>query len=205
MKKKNIIEILIAFCIIGLSYVLYDRLMEPVKFNQEVRRREAIIIEKLKDIRTMEVAYKLVYDNYNGNLDSLADFIKNQKIPIVIKNRNLTDFLIEENGSKKNLVNKEIGFVNVYNALFASKNNYNLNTLKIIPTTLKKFKIKANILTSSSAHIPVFEVTASYDDYLSGLNKQLINMLKLKAKDLKRYGGLKLGSLEEPSIKGNWE
>jgi hypothetical protein len=115
------------------------------------------------------------------------------------------DSLTEEQALKMKIVSRDTVYVNAYEELFAGKKEIDLTTLKFIPNTQKEFKIQATVISKSSMQVPVFEVTASYDDYLEGMDKQLLNNLKTKATNLNRFGGLKLGSMDEPSTDGNWE
>jgi len=205
MKNKNILQIGLVTLALILTYLVYDSIMKPVKFNEEVSKKELVIIDKLKDIRTMEIAYKGVYGKYTGSFDTLVDFIKNGKLPIIKKIGNVPDSLTEEQALKKKIVSRDTVYVNAYEELFAGKKEIDLTTLKFIPNTQKEFKIQATVISKSSMQVPVFEVTASYDDYLEGMDKQLLNNLKTKATNLNRFGGLKLGSMDEPSTDGNWE
>jgi len=205
MKKKNIIQIGLITIALILTYLVYDSIMKPVRFNEEVSRSEEIIIEKLKDIRTIEIAYKGVYGKYCGSFDTLVDFMKNGKMPIIKKIGNVPDSLTEEQALKMKIVSRDTVFVNPYQELFAGKKEIDLSTLKIIPNTQNEFKIQATVISRSSIQVPVFEVTANYDSYLGKMDEQLVRNLKTKAKDLNRFDGLKLGSMDEPSTDGNWE
>ncbi len=206
MNKKLIIQIVLIVVAIVLSYMVYDSIMKPVRFNEQVNKREEAIIEKLKDIRTIQVAYKSIYNRYTGSFDTLIDFLKNGKLPIIKKIGNVPDSLTEEQALKMKLVSRDTVYVNAFEELFKGKKEIDLTKLKIIPhSDNKEFSIKAAIITKSSIQVPVFEITAKYDDYLIGMDEQLILNKKTKATDLNRFDGLKLGSLDEPSTDGNWE
>ncbi len=206
MNKKIIIQIVLIVVAIVLTYLVYDSIMKPVRFNEEVSKRELIIIDKLKDIRTMQIAYKSVYNRYTGSFDTLVDFMKNGKLPIIKKIGNVPDSLTEEQALKMKIVSRDTVYVNAYEEIFGGKKDIDFNTLKIIPSSEnKEFGIKAAIITKSSVQVPVFEVTALFDDYLIGMDNQLLINKKTKAKDNNKFEGLKLGSLDEPSTDGNWE
>ncbi len=205
MKKRNILQIGLVTIAVILAYLVYDSIRKPLKFNDEVIRREEIIIAKLKDIRTMEIAYKNVNGKYTGSFDTLVDFMKNGKLPIIKKIGNVPDSLTEEQALKLKIVSRDTVYVTPYNELFGGKKEVDLATLKFIPNTQKEFKIQAAVITKSSIQVPVFEVTAAYNVYLEDLDKQLVRNLTTKARDLNRFDGLKLGSMEEPLTDGNWE
>ena len=67
--------ILILVCAV-LAYVLYSRIEEPIKQNEINKKIDAAIIQKLKDIRTAEIAYKDKNRMYSDNFDSLIHFLK---------------------------------------------------------------------------------------------------------------------------------
>ncbi len=207
MKKRNLLQIVLVVVALLLAYFLYESIMGPVRFNEEVSKRETAIIEKLKDIRTMQQAYKNVNGKYSGGFDTLIDFFKNGKLPIIKKIGNVPDTLTEEQALKMKIVSRDTVYVNPYDEIFQGKKNKDfLEKIKIIPyTNNKEFTIKAAIISKSSINVPVFEVTALYDYYLEGLDKQLVRNLKTKAMDANKFEGLKVGSLEEPSTDGNWE
>lgn len=207
MKKRNLLQIVLVIVALLLAYFLYESIMGPVRFNEEVSKREASIIEKLKDIRTIQQAYKSVNGKYAGGFDTLIDFLKNGKLPIIKKIGNVPDTLTEEQALKMKIVSRDTVYVNPYEEIFQGKKPADfVDKLQIIPySENKEFTIKAAIITKSSINVPVFEVTASYDDYLKGLDKQLVRNLKTKAKDANKFEGLKVGSLDEPSTDGNWE
>ena len=57
---KTIICIVLALCAIFLVYKIYDGIMEPVRFNKEVEARQKVAVQRLKDIRDLQVAFKSV-------------------------------------------------------------------------------------------------------------------------------------------------
>lgn len=54
-----------------------------MKFNKERDIREKVCIERLKDIRTLQVTFKDTYGHYAPVMDSLIDFYNNGKITIM--------------------------------------------------------------------------------------------------------------------------
>lgn len=207
MKKRNLLQIVLVVIALLLAYLLYESIMKPVRFNEEVSKREAAIIEKLKDIRTMQQTYKSVNGKYAGGFDTLVDFFKNGKLPIIKKIGNVPDTLTEEQALKMKIVSRDTVYVNPYDEIFQGKKPADfLSKISIIPySDNKEFILKAAIITKSSINVLVFEVSAPYDYYLIGLDKQLVRNLKTKAKDANKFEGLKVGSLDEPSTDGNWE
>ena len=81
--RKLLTYFIFPLCIIGLAFLLYRSINEPVKFNKERDIREKACIERLKDIRTLQVTFKDTYGHYAPVMDSLIDFYNNGKITIM--------------------------------------------------------------------------------------------------------------------------
>ena len=65
---KIVLEVILFIGIVGLVYAIYSSIMKPVNFNKQKEKREAVAIQRLKDIRTLQVAYKSV----NGKFVSVG-------------------------------------------------------------------------------------------------------------------------------------
>ncbi|TFH35841.1 MAG: hypothetical protein E4G95_06420, partial [Bacteroidia bacterium] len=63
---NTVVRVLLVIAIVVLGYLLLESIMNPIRFNKERDSREASIIERLKDIRTAQVAYKSKYGRYTG-------------------------------------------------------------------------------------------------------------------------------------------
>lgn len=77
---KKVIQIVLAVVIVFLAFVVYRQLTIPLKFQKEVETRSAAVIDRIKDIRTAERAYKQVNQVYTGNFDSLINFVLNDSM-----------------------------------------------------------------------------------------------------------------------------
>ena len=68
-----------------------------------------------------------------------------------------------------------------------------------------RYKLEAGEIERGGLKVHVFEASAHYNEILKGMDHQsIINLIKAR-KDIDKYPGLKVGSMEEPSIDGNWE
>ena len=81
--RKLLTYLIFPLVIIGLAYLLFRSINEPVKFNNELKQRSNVAIEQLKDIRTLQVTYRDTYGHYAPVMDSLIDFYNNGKITIM--------------------------------------------------------------------------------------------------------------------------
>ena len=81
MKKsvKIIVEIVLLLVCILLVNLIVGSIMKPVNFNKQKAFRESVAVQRLKDIRTLQVAYKSVNGKFTSTVDSLKDFYNNGK------------------------------------------------------------------------------------------------------------------------------
>ena len=72
---KRIAQIILGVVILGLVYVIYDQISTPIRFDDEVKVRNAQVIDRIKDIRTAQRAFKSKYQRFTGSFDTLTNFI----------------------------------------------------------------------------------------------------------------------------------
>ena len=71
---KIALECALAALIVLLVWLTVQSVQKPVKFNKEVAARSQVAIQRLKDIRDLQVAYKSVNGRFVSTVDSLCDF-----------------------------------------------------------------------------------------------------------------------------------
>ena len=205
--KKAAIQIVLALVVIGLAFVVYRQLTIPLQFDKEVEKRSAAVIDRIKDIRSAERAYKQVYDKYCGNFDSLIAFV-------------LTDSMVYERsfGSAddsvavaRGLVKSEQFKMAVIDTAFGTKKltPAQVQQLRYIPYSAdQEYILEAGALeTESGVTVQVFECRAPFKAYLSDLNHQeLVNLIDERENTFKDYPGIKVGSMTSATNEaGNWE
>ncbi|WP_455638874.1 hypothetical protein [Parabacteroides sp.] len=207
---KVTLKILLAAAVILLVYMCYRSIMTPIEFNKEKDARESAIKARLIDIRKAQIEYKNVYKTHAGSFNDLIKFLKDDKLPFLIKEGVLTDEqlekgMTEKEAVKKGLIRRDTIWVNAKDTLFGA--SYNVDDLAKVPGTNVQFSMDTATLTSGSGYtVKVFEAGVKYDDYLGDLDKQLVVNLKDKAEKLGKFEGLRVGSLTEINNNaGNWE
>ena len=83
MNKKIVNKLIQTVMIIGiivLTVFIFRSIMRPEKFKMMASDRRDVVVEKLKDIRTAQIAFKNVYGKYANDFDTLIDFLKNGKV-----------------------------------------------------------------------------------------------------------------------------
>ncbi len=228
---KIVAQVLLLVAIGGLIFWLYSNIMSPVKFNKEKEIRKEVAVQRLKDIRTLEVAYKSVNGKFNSSIDSLKQFYENGQMEIVMQigsmddslavanteaikkaNRNLkadqlTAKLQEAYEAGKNVVFSTVTKVPVRDTLFRDRADFCIDSLKYIPFSGKEpVQIESAVKMVSGVPVPLFEARMPYRLLLKGMNNQLRINLDAEQRDLNRYEGLQVGSVTAPNNNaGNWE
>jgi len=185
-----------------LGYLIYRSVQEPVEFNKAKEFREKIAIERLKDIRTLEVAYKTKHGRYTASFDTLLDFYNNGMITVIRQIGSLDDSLAV---AQKRVFRDSVKLA-VKDTLL-KRNGFIIDSIQYIPFSGKqKFEMKAIIGKVSGVDVPLFEACAPYDLLLGGLKRQLVVNLNYERTSSDKYPGLKVGSVDAPNNNaGNWE
>ena len=207
---KVTLKILLAVAVVLLAYMCYRSIMGPIEFKDEKDRRENLIKARLIDIRKAQIEYKNIHKVHAANFDELSKFLKDEKLPFLIKEGVLTDEqlekgMTEKEAVKKGLIRRDTVWVTAVDTLFGK--GYNVDDMRNVPGANVQFTMDTATLTSGSGYtVKVFQCGVLYDDYLGDLNKQEVYNLKDKASKMGKYAGLRVGSVEEINNNaGNWE
>lgn len=225
---KNVVRITLVVAIVFLAYISVMSILTPIHFDEERAAREKVIITNLINIRKAQIEFKNQNGRYTASCDTLVDFIKNGRMPVVLKEGTLTDeqlqnglteakaLKIVQSGNKKEIAanglenfRRDTTYVSVSESLFADLTPEQVEQIVVVPYSGgQKFEMETATHTNSTSGItvPLFEARAPYDMYLSDLNRQELANLKDEKKQLEKYPGLKVGSIQEPNNNaGNWE
>lgn len=232
MKKslQIILEILLAVACVFLTIAIVKSINKPVNFNKQKAYRESVAIQRLKDIRTLQVAYKSVTGRFTSTVDSLKDFYNNGKMSIVMQVGSMDDSLAvaHTEAVKKSMRGKKVtpemlqelylkgdhnlvytieSKIPVKDTLFNDRPDLNLDDLKYIPFSDGELvQMEAVTKMVSGVPVPLFEARMPYKALLKGLDNQLRINLDADQRDKNRYEGLQVGSISAPNNNaGNWE
>ncbi len=210
---RRIISILFVLIIIVLGYLIVESIMEPIRFNQDVEIRESATIDRLVNIRRAQKAYKDIYKQYTGDLDTLISFLDTSSFQVVKAIGDIPEEWLEQMGFEKarlkaladGVISRDITQVPVLDSLFGK--GFNSDSLRYVPFTEGViFSMESGeILTSSNLTVQVVEAFVMYDDLLNGMDLQLIANYKDERMKIVGFEGVKFGSMEEGTLTGNWE
>lgn len=198
--KSNILKIVLAVVVIVLGYLLYASIMKPIRFQEKLNSRNEQIVNKLKDIRTAQTFFKQFNSHYTSSFDSLFEFLRNGKIPVVKMVADPTDTTFTRS------ISDTIGFIAIADSLYSTRPDFKMEDMAIVPFSEgRKFEMKTDKIDKGGVIVSVIEILVPYEYYLHDLDKQDVINLAERQKSINRYPGIKMGSLTEASTDGNWE
>ncbi|MDR1951405.1 MAG: hypothetical protein LBP96_04150 [Bacteroidales bacterium] len=228
MNAKNITRIILGIAAIVLAYFLFESIMKPQRFETLKSRKEAEVINRLKDIRTAQIAFRNAHGRYCGTLDSLVMFLDKGKLPSVRRTGEIPEEMTEAEALRLKIIRRDTVFSDAYSVLFPpdtikerhlttakeieefrqSQRENHLAGLKYIPFTgrTKEFTIETGFVDKGNISVPVIEVSAHLLDYMPEEDYRVLVVNSVKRMmDINRFPGRKFGSMTDPQTEGNWE
>jgi hypothetical protein len=226
--KKLLTWLVLPAIIVALVYAIVTSILKPVNFNKETARRTEVAVQRLKDIRTLQVAYKSVNNKFCSTVDSLKDFYLNGQMEVIMQVGSQDDSLAVAHTEAVKKANRKITSADLYQMYLAGDNNlvfsvankipvkdtlfngrddFNIDSLKYIPFSGKEpVQMEAVTRMVSGVQVPLFEARMPYRLLLKGMDNQLRINLDAERRDQNRYEGLQVGSVTAPNNNaGNWE
>lgn len=188
----NIVLVLVA---IGLAYVLFQSISEPIAFNAERTKRTDAVVNKLRTVKTCQEFYRDITGSFAGDFDTLAHVLRNDSFAIVkvIGDPDDPNFTGE--------ITYDTTFSPAYDTIRALA--INLDSLPYVPYgSGATFNVIADTITYQGTNVNVVEVGTKYSTFMG----------KYASKRFARYdqrynpnATLKFGDLNSPKLNGNWE
>jgi len=197
---RTVIQTILFAAICVVAYLVIESVNKPLRFNAETKKRSDATVQRLKDIRTAQVAFRSEHKRYTGSFDTLVEFLKNDSFTVVMQIGDDDDI------SGEKIIRKTFK-ISVLDSLF--KKNYPVDSIRFAPFTDGfEFAMGTDNLSAGNVIVNVFEAKVPFDVLLHGLDPQLLinysaNWIK---KDREKFPGLRVGSLKETTNNaGNWE
>jgi len=185
---------LIVFLVISgaLGSFSYTTIKKDIDFKNEWDHRKEHIIQRLMDIRTSQLAYKAVHNQFTPSFDTLLTFVKQDSFLVIKAIGTVPDTLSEQEAVEMGLVKRDTSMVAVLDSIFSPRAmkkrkiaSFNLDSLPYVPFSGDGFKLHADMLDRGNLKVPVFAAADS-----NSFNPKKI---------------LQVGSMTEPTTSGNWE
>ena len=228
---KIALECALAALIVLLAWLTVKSVQKPVEFKKEVAARSQVAIQRLKDIRTLQVAFKGENGRFSPTMDSLKMFYESGKMAIVMQIGSMDDSLAVANTEAIKKANKKLKAgevlvkrqeaykqrtpvvysvttqIPVKDTLFNNRPDFCIDSLAYIPFSGGvKTEMESDIKLVSGVHVPLFEARMPYKALCKGLDNQLRINLDAERRDMNKYEGLQVGSITAPNNNaGNWE
>ena len=206
-KMKRVIQILLVLVAIALAYVLYRQFAIPLEFEKLRAQRSEEVVNRLKDIRSAQRAYRQAYQKFTPSMDSLILFVKDDSLVFERAIGSMDDSVALAQGR----VTRESFKISVRDTVFSGRKltNADIDNFRYVPNSDNApFIMDAGTVeTGSGVVVPVFEAKAPFKIFLDmdGYRQQLVNLIDQR-KTLEQYPGLKVGSLTIANNEaGNWE
>jgi hypothetical protein len=209
---KIIVTVALAVVILVLAWVLFRQIMTPLEYQKELKIRETAVIERIKDIRSAEQAFKQKNQRYTGNWDSLIYFVINDSLEFERK-------LYDEDDSVGMALLKKSGRQNIQKFTMPVRDTI-FSPRRLTATQIQEMKFipyaqpgteyilaAAMLTTESKVVVPVFNARAPYKAFMYDLDQQeLINLIDNAKNVFYKYPGIEVGSIEKTTNDaGNWE
>ncbi|MDG1916921.1 MAG: hypothetical protein P8I29_03795 [Flavobacteriales bacterium] len=203
MNRKTI-QLILWPVIIILAWLVYRSPISLKEFQEETNYRKSAVVQDLKDIRTAQIAFKDKYRVYAGDFNSLLSFVKNDSLAVVKAIGETPDSLTESQALSAGIISRDTVFVPAYQTIFNqdyldtrdSRFPFDLDKLPIVPFSDEMFNIESGNIEKGKVVVQVFEVSTTYTTFLNGLDATN------KGIDLNNI--IRVGSMSEVSINGNW-
>ena len=209
---KKAVQIVLGLVIIALIWVIASLIARPVSFEKQLEERNAVVIEKLKDIRTAERAYKSKYKKFTDNFDTLAHFILNDSLQMERKLVDEDDSVAMAMLKRLKKKNVETYYIHVIDTIFSprkltAEDVHNLRYIPFTNNTVEFYLEAGEAATGSTMVLPVIECRAPYKAYLDTIEyrQNIINLIDDRVNNFGQYAGLMFGSMEGSNNEaGNW-
>ena len=207
-KQRNITTYVLYFLSVVLVFLIFRSINAPIKFNEVKNERYSNVIERLKDIRNAQIAFKSVNGIYSNDFQELIKFVDSAEFTITQKRDSSYmeyDRIYRIDMLREIIVTDTLGFVSVKDSLFANNLGYKDMASVPIQGIESLFSLKADIIDKNGYNVPVFEVRVPKDIVLFDQNKDLLSQEKETISvDGVNGPDLVLGSLTDVSTSGNW-
>jgi len=192
---KTVINIVLTLLILALIYFLVQSINEPIKFDNEKRLRESVVVNKMKDIRKAQMAYRGITKEFAPNFDTLQHVLMNDSFEV----KKVFGDPDDPTGEK---VRYEVSYVLARDSV--ANMGFNLDSLRFVPYAEngKTFDMTSRVIEYQKTTVPVVQVAARYSDFMG---------MYADAKYSKYDDGynpnelIKFGDLSKPSTSGTWD
>lgn len=217
-KLKPVISIVLWLVSGFFGYLIYRSIQAPIEFDELKEKRFQVAVNKMIDIKSVQLAYKSLHGKYCDNMDTLVQFIENEKFIITVrKDTSVAD--VEKNRQyglnvgadgvggyfKDIVIVNPIGKVSIKDSLFKDSDRYKRLNMVRVDGIDAPIDMKASFVVRNESKVPVFEAKLKKESLLTDQDEDLVaKEMKVVSVDGINGDLIQLGSIEEVSMTGNW-
>lgn len=208
LTMKKVLTAVLWIVSILLGYLIYQSIMAPIEFNKTREERFTAVIERLKEIKVAQEAYKTVNGKYAGDFEGLVQFIDTAEFTITQQRDSSFmryNRVYRIDMQVDTIVIDTLGRVSIKDSLF--KNSMSYKELMNVPygQNGETFELKAEIITKGNFQVPVFMALVKKDVVLYDQPEDL-RLKENTHNSIEEVNGnqIVVGSLTEVSTSGNW-
>ena len=178
----------------GLAFYLVNSIKFSIDEEARINEAEAKVIEKLKMIRSAQIAFQSVNGQFASEWDTLLNFIDSANI-FLIQRREET-VLLDYGAEETTLYLDTLGSVTVIDSLFSSIPNFVASNLINVPGYENvQFEIWASKIEKGGVEVDVVEVR----------NPKPFDLNRKESNEANINKPLRFGSRTSITTAGNWE
>lgn len=191
---KYLINLLVIALIGFLAYTLWNSIQEPIKFKEELGKRQDVVTEKLTMIRSAQEIYRDIKGEFAGSFDELRNTLMTDSIPF-------TRVEADPNDPTNEALFKK--FTTYSPAMDKVKEmGINLDDMASVPfSNSASFEMVADTTTYQSTLVPVMECMTRYKEFMG---EYADPRFKKYDNDYNPEARLGFGSMSSPNLEGNW-
>lgn len=196
MKIRQIFNLLFLVLAIGLAYLLYKSIEEPIAFDKFRESRETVVETKLETIRKAQEMYRDITGVFAPSFDTLTEVLTNENFALI---------KVIGDPDDPNFTG-EITYDTTYRSAFDSVQflGIDLKSLRFVPFTDDKvvFDIDAKEVEYQSTTVPVVQVGTQRKNFMGDYADPRFAQYDRKYNP---NAVIKFGDLNKPNLSGNWE
>jgi len=193
---KYLINLLLLLAIIGLGYLLYSGINQPIAFKAEMDKRKSAVADKLTSIRDCQEMYRAIHNRFAPSFDSLEYVLRNDSIPFIQVFEDPEDPTNEDKYVYKTIYSSAIDSLTAM--------GISLDSLRYVPYAPRgtEFEFYADTLTYQKTLVSVTEVGTRWKNFMG---KYADPSYARYDKSYNPEKMIKFGDQNSPNLSGNWE
>lgn len=189
---------LVLLAIIGfLLYAVVGTIREPILFKSEKERRERVVVEKLRKIRTAQEAYRDITGEFAPNFDTLSYVLENGQFKVV------QVFGDPDDPNFQGEITYDTLYVAARDTMLKTLGVADFHELARVPFGEgAEFEINAEIIDYQKSKVPVVEVGVQRKVFMGRFGDPKFRRFDQR---FDPESLLKFGNMFSPNLSGNWE